>query len=106
MDHIREEKSVKDRKSEFISEAYGIRKEAAVRSILMSALQQPCQLVYAEGCEPNVSNVIYTTGSILTPFFFFKQKDSERSLALNAVRPSGKTAVTITSPEGYAEYEA
>ena len=70
LDYIRENKSVKDRKHEFITEAYGPPKEAAVRSILMSALQQPCQLVYPEGCEPNVSNVIYTTGSILTPFLF------------------------------------
>jgi hypothetical protein len=73
LDHIRENKSVKDRRHEYITEAHGPSKEAAteaaVRVILMLALQQPCQLVYAEGCEPNVSNVIYTTGSILTPFF-------------------------------------
>ena len=74
LDYIRENNSVKDRKHEFITEAYGPPKEAAVRSILISALQQPCQLVYPEGCEPNVSNVIYTTGSILTPFLFLSKR--------------------------------
>jgi len=73
LDYIRENNSVKDRKHEFITEAYGPPKEAAVRAILMSALQQPCQLVYPEGCEPNVSNVIYTTGWILTPFLFLSK---------------------------------
>ena len=69
IDAIRENKSAKDRKYEYITEAYGPSKEAAVRVIMMLALQQPCQLVYPECGEPNVSNVIYTTGSILTPFF-------------------------------------
>ena len=66
--------SVKDRRYEYITEAYGPCKEAAVRVIMMLALQQPCQLVYPEGGEPNVSNVIYTTGSILTPFLFLSKR--------------------------------
>ena len=74
MDYIRENKSAKDRKYECITEAYGPPKEAAVRAVLMSALQKPCQLVYPEGGEPNVSNVIYTAGSILTPFLFLSKR--------------------------------
>ena len=52
-----------------MTEAHGPYKEAATRVILMLALQQPCQLAYPEGAEPNVSDVIYTTGLILTPLF-------------------------------------
>ena len=74
MDHIREDNAVPNRKYEYITEAYRPYKEAATRVIMVLALQQPCQLVYPEGGEPNVSNVIYTTGSILTPFLFLSKR--------------------------------